>query len=444
MAEASNNLFGKTDHLYSVEPNMILVKKNILTGKIHAVGTITKESRKMEDPTKTVTVMRKLKDLDDDKLNFAYNRYQGTPKGDMLKREIDYRNLPEPRRERTDAEKNAEMKVKEPDQKEYFRRRIKAKTGMRFRWPWETVVMLPTENLDIDTAPVMIDTIEHIKIGLDTDYKYSIIDPEKYAALFNSYAELDNVDPHKKLLSIVSNDLDTMVRDYIMSMPSDVDKILRMKSADLLNIFADELFKISTEYGIEVTKFHIKNINLPEEITKATADKLGSIERAKGRKAEIEAEASKEALIYKNKINELKEQFPNMTDQQILVELRKIIEAETLTTKVAVPDLRSGQQPATPVTPVVTQAQPDKPVSGAGRPANAPEWFDDYVNTLYDETGLIYKDVWDDFVAAYSQNSNNPVPARIPKVTIMNEELFAELCRTMGINPPVVGHQHTL
>lgn len=428
--------FGRTDHLYSITKGYVIVKKNIITGSIQAKGSFEDETIR----AKTVRLM----DLTDEQLADLLARAER--KGvashiSIFETEINRRAIgEEPIRGISDKA------IKLPGKSDLIRRRINAKLGIKFRWPWQSVLVLPTTERKIDTPMMSVDTSDGIRLQFDTDYHYKIIDPEAFATEFNSR----EANAGSKAFSMIERDiggkLDELVRRY---MKEHINEIQSKPTIDLLSVLEYDVIEKTRMYGIEVTNLLVKDIKLPDNVVQAEAEKKAAEAKAAATRTQQEVEASKQAMEKTAMINAIKQIFPDFTDDQIIKYVTQMIAAGTVRTNINAGGFPFVQQPVQQ--PVIQQFTSPEGSAGAPqpqaapqpqidpkpvRPNNAPEWFEDYVGIVYDETGKIIPEVWDFF----KQNHQN-IPPFAPKVTIMSPDLFDELCKDLSLNPPVRGTQ---
>lgn len=433
--------FGRTDHLYSITKGYVMVKKNIITGSIIAKGDFEDEVVK----AKTM----KLSDLTDEQLadlvaraqNRGIQSHVNTFEAEIARRAQGQAPIPG----------ISDRKVKMPGRSDLIRRRISAKLGIKFRWPWQSILVLPTTERKIDTPMMSVDSTEGIRLQFDTDYHYKIIDPELFATEFNSREESAGPRAFSMIEKDIGGKLDELVRRY---MKEHISEIQSKPTIDLLSELYYDVTEKTKMYGIEVTSLLVKDIKLPDSVVQAEAERKAAQAKAEAARQQQQVEAAKDAMAMESKIAKVRELFPNLSDEQVIQVITQMIAAGTITTNInaggipfmgqqvpvpapqRVPQQNSSQQQPQPQpepTPVAPQPQPgQQPV----RPTNVPDWFDDYVGTIYDESGKILAEVWDYF----KQNHQN-IPPFAPKVTIMSQDLFDELCRDLNLNPPVRGQQ---
>lgn len=430
--------FGKTDHLYSITKGYVIVKKNIITGSIIAKGDFAEETVR----AKTM----KLMELSDAQLSDLLARAQNkgiTNHIATFQAEIDRRAqglAPIPG--------ISDRAIKMPGKSDLIRRRISAKLGIKFRWPWQSVLVLPTTERKIDTPMMSVDTTDGIRLQFDTDYHYKIIDPEAFATEFNSREENAGARAFSMIEKDIGGKLDELVRRY---MKEHISEIQSKPTIDLLSELYYDVSEKTKMYGIEITSLLVKDIKLPDNVVQAEAERKAAQAKADAARQQQQVEASKEAMQMQSKIEYLRQAFPNLSDEQVMQFLTQMIAAGTITTNInagGVPFMGQPmpapvQQPVQQSAPAPTNGQPaptqssqPEPAPQPVRPANVPEWFDDYVGIVYDESGKILAEVWDYF----KQNHPNALPFA-PKVTIMSPDLFDELCKELNLNPPVRGQQ---
>lgn len=429
--------FGKTDHLYSITKGYVLVKKNIITGSIRAIGSY--EEKKISEK-----VPIELGKLSDRKLEQTLRRIRSKgnrPQDEqIIQAEIERRinGLPP-------QPGISNVKVLIPTKNYIIQRKISSKLGIRFRWPWQSALVLPTTERKIDTPMMSVDTTDGIRLQFDTDYHYKITDPEAFATEFNSREDSYGAKAFAMLEKDIGGKIDEIVRKY---MKEHINEIQSKPSINLLSELSTEVAFATNMYGIQVTNLLVKDIKLPDSVVQAEAARKAAEAQAEASRRQLEVEASKSAMEMQAQIKAIQDLYPGLSPQEVLEQYIKMTSAKTITTNINPGVIAAAPQPVqaapqpvqvqpAPVDTAAPQPQPaptdttgdqqqPAPVDTAApqpvRPANAQEWFDDYVGWLYDESGKIYQDKWDAFVAVYPN-----LPATPLKITALDETLTAEL-----------------
>ena len=319
--------FSREYRFLSVTKGLILVKRSIFGG-IKVKGRIV-EPKVVEDKHPEYEEVEVIKDEDvllsrmsDEMLEQLYQRVNDAQKIliDNVKK-ARAGSIPE-----TPEIKNATIKIR---RKEIERRpknkrpnikirKIEAKLGIKIRWPWQSVLILSTTEQPIDTPSIdVIANDNTTKIQIDTDYRYRIIDAEQYATELNGLSEQPGVtSPSQALRNNISQLLDDLVTNYVKT--HKVEDLMGKPSFNLLDDLNYEVGAIEKQYGIEVTKFLIKGVHLPQELLDANMKKKTASANAEAAKAEKNVENE----VLKNLITLLKEQ--GLSSEQI---------AQYLTTK---------------------------------------------------------------------------------------------------------------
>lgn len=324
--EGVEESFGKTDFLYSITPGFVLVKKSIF-GRRWSIGTYKEQVIKRTidiNPHNPSIPTSYLEKILREKRSVLSDRQKK-----ILEDELAYRDgtLPE-----TEAMKNAILKFSGVDK--IVQRKIKAKTGIRIRWPWQSALVLHLGERQIDTPPINIDVTEKLRIQADTDYRYKIIDPDAYVEAFEQQGN------HAKIANLVGQKLDTLMREYFKDQP--VDEILKISSVGLKEKYEYELSKIGKEYGIEITNFFIKKVELPEAIVQAQAreasaeaSKKAKIKEAEAKAEEIKLTGTAEATAIALKVQNILDTLNNNPDFSSLDAKTKMQIARTVVTSQA-------------------------------------------------------------------------------------------------------------
>lgn len=284
--------FGKTDHFYSNAEGFVLIKKNFFTGKIKAVATLDEEH--------TFSYLF-FHDVSNEMLHSLKGKL-ATQRPEvvvLIDKELEYRaklgtpdEIPE-----TSELLNAKIKVKNGTKGAIIQRKFNAKFGIKFRWPWESVLCKSTAVKEIDTAAQHIDTASSICLTVDTDYRYHIIDPTAYAEVFNSLSE-EASSAGKKISEyiegLVGKKLDELVREYVRT--KDYSFFQNRANLNLKDRLHGQLVKLGIKYGIEIDDVIITDVQLPDNIKQARQAAIAAQEEAKA--IETKAAAQKKAELY--------------------------------------------------------------------------------------------------------------------------------------------------
>ncbi len=273
--------------LFSVASGTVLVKKSIFTGRIWSLGTYDEER-------KAVTDIREIRIHDPNVsralLERARSRVSGRTAA-IIDQELAFRDGNGTVSEELE---NATIKVKGA-QRELIRRKIQAKTGIKIRWPWESALILSVKEQEISTPSIQIDTSERVRLTFDTDYRFKIIDPEVYATLFNSLAESIGGRAEAEISRRIGRELDQLVIDYVRN--QGMDKFANKSSVDLIDSFSNQLFELGNRYGVEITRFFIKDIKLPQEMVDAEIKNRAAAKEAEARVKQAKGDADAKRLV---------------------------------------------------------------------------------------------------------------------------------------------------
>ena len=317
MEEIENEYFSEDAYFYKVLPGLILVKQSIfgstiVKGKIISPKVVTDNS---PDYQEVETIVEKdiiISELSDKKLDELYPRLNDAQKTliDNVKK-VRAGLIPE-----TPEIKNATIKAKAKkiERRPKIKRpniiikRVEAKLGIKFRWPWQSALLLTTNEQHLNTAPVKVKTKDNVAVEVDTDYWYKIIDVEAYVKMLNGFSE-KTTKPTQALKEDVSTSLDNLVIDYIIT--HNYEELMGKTSVNLLNDLRYEVGEIEQKYGIEVNKFNITSINLPQSLLDAEM----KLKTASTNAAAAKAEKNVENEILGNLIELLKNQ--GLSSEQI-------------------------------------------------------------------------------------------------------------------------------
>jgi len=182
-----------------------------------------------------------------------------------------------------------------------------ADAGLKFKLPYENVVMLERRNLEVDLKPVELLASDQERLVVDAFVRYRILNATQfYEALQNEQgAQL-------KLQSI----MDSTLRDVLGRV--DTPEIIAGRRAELMS----EIQSVSNDVadkqtlGVEIIDVRIKRADLPQENAERVFQRMvtqraqeASRIRAEGqeRAQEIKATAEKEATVIRAKAQEKSE-----------------------------------------------------------------------------------------------------------------------------------------
>lgn len=310
--------FNRNAIIKKVNQGSILVKQNIfgglkVVGKSIAPKVVTDNSPEYEEVEVIKEEELSIRTLSAQQLTGLYSRVNDAQKL-LIDNERKFRSrlIPD-----TPEMQNATIKVKRKVKEQRARprraniiiERIKAKTGIKIRWFWESWLVLSTTDYELDTPSIsMLSSDNTTTIEIDTDYAFKIVDPKKYVIKLNGSAEQAGVaNPSQAVKKYISRLLDSLIKDYVRS--HNYEEISH--KVDLLTDLAYPLAKIEQEYGIEVTRFSIESIHPPKDLIDAKMAEKTAESKAAAMKAEKQVEI--DALA--KKIEEYK--HAGMSSEQI-------------------------------------------------------------------------------------------------------------------------------
>lgn len=308
-----NENFSRKYLFSTVTKGTILVKKSIfggisVKGKIVNPKVVTDNHPEYEEVEVIKDEDVLLSSMGDEQLDQLYQRLNDAQKilVDNIKK-VRAGLIPE-----TPEIRNATVKIrrKEIERRPKSKRpnivirKIEAKLGIKIRWPWQSVLILSTTEQNIDTPAIeVISNDNTTKIQIDTDYRYRIIDAEKYAIELNGLSEQPGVtSPSQALKNNISQLLDDLVTNYVKA--NNYEDLMGKPSFNLLNDLSYEIGKIEKQYGVEITRFMIKEVHLPQELLDANMKKKTASANAEAARAEKNVDNE----VLENLITLLKEQ----------------------------------------------------------------------------------------------------------------------------------------
>jgi len=172
-----------------------------------------------------------------------------------------------------------------------------ANAGLKFKMPWENVLILERRNIEIDFAAETIYDVKQKPLEVDAFILYRIVEPLAY------YKDLNN---KRRATRVLDELLDSSLRGVLARVDS--EQIISGRRAELMK----EIQQISNDvakkenYGVEITDVRIKKAELPAKVADSVFDRMNSerekearLFRAEGekRKNEIIADADKQATV---------------------------------------------------------------------------------------------------------------------------------------------------
>jgi membrane protease subunit HflC len=159
-----------------------------------------------------------------------------------------------------------------------------ADAGLKFKKPWEKIVILDRRNLEIDLSPVELLAADQQPMLVDAFVRYRIVDGTKF------YESLrDEVGAQQKLQSI----MDSTLRDVLGRVVT--TEIVSGSRADLMTEIQDVTNATANapenDFGVTIIDVRIKRADLPKENAVQVFNRM--ITQRNQRAAQIRAEGEK-------------------------------------------------------------------------------------------------------------------------------------------------------
>ena len=172
-----------------------------------------------------------------------------------------------------------------------------ADAGLKFKLPWENVLVLERRNIEIDFSAETIYDVKQKPLEVDAFILYRIVDAQAY------YKDLNNRDRATRVLDEL---LDSSLRGVLARVDS--EQIISGRRAELMREIQETSNDVAKDegYGVEITDVRIKRAELPSKVADSVFDRMNSerekearLFRADGdkQKNEIIADADKQATV---------------------------------------------------------------------------------------------------------------------------------------------------
>lgn len=172
-----------------------------------------------------------------------------------------------------------------------------ADAGLKFKFPWENVLIIERRNIEIDFDAETIYDVKQKPLEVDAFILYRIVDPLAY------YKDLNNKNRATRVLDEL---LDSSLRGVLARVDS--EQIISGRRAELMSEIQEISNQVAKQkgYGVEITDVRIKKAELPTKVADSVFDRMNSerekearLFRAEGikRKSEIIADADKQATV---------------------------------------------------------------------------------------------------------------------------------------------------
>lgn len=139
--------------------------------------------------------------------------------------------------------------------------------GLKYKWPWESVVMLDRRNLDLDFDPVIIRDVNLNPLSVDAFVRYRITDPVQYYKRFKT---------KDRLRVSFKPVVEASLRDSLGKV--DTQTIVAGKRAELMTEIQNAANNAAEEqfYGIEVIDVRIKRADYPPAVAQSVFNRMAA------------------------------------------------------------------------------------------------------------------------------------------------------------------------
>ena len=160
--------------------------------------------------------------------------------------------------------------------------------GLKFKLPWENVLIMERRNIEIDFAAETIYDVKQKPLEVDSFILYRIVDPLAY------YKDLNN---EQRATRVLDELLDSSLRGVLARVDS--EQIISGRRAELMVEILDSANIVAQEegYGIVITDVRIKKAELPTKVANSVFDRMNSEREKEARKSRAEGEKLKNEII---------------------------------------------------------------------------------------------------------------------------------------------------
>lgn len=188
--------------------------------------------------------------------------------------------------------------------------------GLKFKFPWETTVLLDRRNQDLEFDPVRIRDSNSNPLLVDAFVRYRITDPVLY---------YKRIKTKTRLRASVKPVLESALRNTLGKV--DTPTIVAGRRAELMGEIMDSanLTARNEEFGIEVIDVRIKRADYPKEVAdsvfirmRADREQVAALLREEGKEAgrKIENDANRRARVIRAKAKEEAERTKGEGDKE--------------------------------------------------------------------------------------------------------------------------------
>ena len=161
-------------------------------------------------------------------------------------------------------------------------RAVERDAGLKFKLPWENVIMLEKRNLELDQKPIEVVADDQERLVVDAFARFRIVDPESF------YESVNNETLARQRLSTI---LDRSLRQTLGAVRT--EDIISGQRAELMLQILAVVKTAASSLGIEVLDVKIRRADLPEENSLAVYNRMRTDRQQQA--AQTRAEGEEEA-----------------------------------------------------------------------------------------------------------------------------------------------------
>lgn len=178
-------------------------------------------------------------------------------------------------------------------------KRVISLPGVSLRIPFiETTATLPKQTLLYDLSPSDVITKDKKTMITDSYVLWKIVDPLKFAQTLNSSIESGESRINTAVYNATKNAISSLAQD----------EVITSRDGELADMVMASIGDNMNQYGIEITMFETKQLDLPDDNKEAVYERM--ISERDNIAATYTAEGSSEAKVIRNK-----------TDKEIAIQI---------------------------------------------------------------------------------------------------------------------------
>lgn len=178
-------------------------------------------------------------------------------------------------------------------------KRVISSPGVSLRIPFiETTATLPKQTLLYDLSPSDVITKDKKTMITDSYVLWKIVDPLKFAQTLNSSIESGESRINTAVYNATKNAISSLAQD----------EVITSRDGELADMVMASIGDNMNQYGIEITMFETKQLDLPDDNKEAVYERM--ISERDNIAATYTAEGSSEAKVIRNK-----------TDKEIAIQI---------------------------------------------------------------------------------------------------------------------------